>query len=124
MMVITYWRATVFSRCHSAEEIRGQTERNPVLRLAGASISLRGYNSSMKHDAQELLQKALGLPENERAELAGNLIASLDRKVDPDVDAAWQQEIARRAHEVRSGQVKTIPWEEVERKGRSLLGGK
>ena len=78
----------------------------------------------MKHDAQELLQKALGLPENERAELAGNLIASLDRKVDPDVDSAWQQEIARRAHEVRSGQVKIIAWEEVERKGRSLLGGK
>ena len=77
----------------------------------------------MKYDAQELLQKALGLPENERAELAGNLIASLDRKVDPDVDSAWQQEIARRAHEVRSGQVKTIAWEEVERKGRSLLGG-
>ena len=75
----------------------------------------------MKHDAQELLQKALGLPENERAELAGNLIASLDGKVDPDVDVAWQQEVARRAREVQSGQVKTVEWEEVERKGRSLL---
>jgi putative addiction module component (TIGR02574 family) len=78
----------------------------------------------MKRDAQELLQKALGLPENERAEMAGNLIASLDRKIDPDVDAAWQEEIARRAHEVRSGKVKTIAWDEVERKGRSLLDGK
>ena len=78
----------------------------------------------MKHDAQELLQKALGLPESERAELAGNLIASLDTKADPDVDAAWQQEIARRAREVRSGEVETVSWEEVERKGRSLLGGK
>ena len=75
----------------------------------------------MKPDAQELLQKALGLPENERAELAGHLIASLDGKVDPDVDVAWQQEVVRRAREVRSGQVKTVAWEEVERKGRSLL---
>ena len=50
----------------------------------------------MTQEAHELLQKALALPESERAELAGNLISSLDTTVDPDVDAAWQQEIARR----------------------------
>ncbi len=48
----------------------------------------------MTQEAHELLQKALALPENERAELAGNLIASLDETVDQDVDAAWQQEVA------------------------------
>jgi len=78
----------------------------------------------MTNAAQELLQKALSLPDHERAELAGNLIASLDTKVDPDVDAAWQQEVTRRALEIRSRRVKTIPWKEVERKGRSLLDGK
>jgi len=78
----------------------------------------------MTHDAQELFEKALTLPENERAELAGNLIASLDATVDPDVEAAWQQEIARRLREVQSGEVKTVSWEEVERKGRALLDGK
>jgi putative addiction module component (TIGR02574 family) len=77
----------------------------------------------MTHDAQELLQKALTLPDNERAELAGNLIASLDATIDPDVDAAWQKEIARRFQEVQSGQVQTVSWESVERKGRSLLDG-
>ena len=46
----------------------------------------------MTQEAHELLQKALALPENERAELAGNLIASLDATVDQDADAAWQQE--------------------------------
>jgi hypothetical protein len=35
----------------------------------------------MTQEARELLQKALALPENERAELAGNLIASLDATV-------------------------------------------
>ena len=44
----------------------------------------QGYNFLMTHDAQELLQKALTLPENERAELAGNLIASLDQTEDPN----------------------------------------
>jgi putative addiction module component (TIGR02574 family) len=78
----------------------------------------------MTHDTQELLQKALTLPDKERAELAGNLIASLDAIQDPDVDAAWQEEIAHRLHEVQSGQVKTVSWESVHQKGRALLDGK
>jgi putative addiction module component (TIGR02574 family) len=78
----------------------------------------------MTQDTHELLQKALALPENERAELAGTLISSLDITVDPDVDAAWQAEVARRAQEVESGKVKTIPWEQVRQKGRTLLDGK
>jgi len=71
-----------------------------------------------------LLQKALALPDKERAELAGSLIASLDKIVDQDAEAAWQQEIVRRAREVESGTVETVSWEEVEQKGRTLLRGK
>lgn len=78
----------------------------------------------MTQEARELLEKALALPENERAELAGTLISSLDATIDQDVDAAWQQEIVRRLDEVQSGDVKTIAWEEVQRKGRTLLHGK
>jgi len=75
-------------------------------------------------EAHNLLQKALALPEHERAELAGSLVASLDATVDQDVDAAWQQEVARRFHEVQSGEVEPISWEEVQRKGQTLLHGK
>jgi putative addiction module component (TIGR02574 family) len=71
----------------------------------------------MTQEAHELLQKALALPENERAELAGNLIASLDATVDQDVDAAWQQEVVHRLNDVQSGKVETISWEEVQQKG-------
>jgi putative addiction module component (TIGR02574 family) len=78
----------------------------------------------MTQEAHELLQRALALPENERAELAGNLISSLDATVDLDADAAWQQEVARRLQEVESGAVKTVSWEAVRRKGRSLLDAK
>ncbi len=78
----------------------------------------------MTQEAHELLQKALALPENERAELAGNLIASLDSTVGQDVDVAWQQEVVRRLHDVESGTVETISWEEVWQKGRTLLHDK
>lgn len=77
----------------------------------------------MTQDAHELLQKALALPENERAELAGSLISSLEATVDQDVDAAWQEEVVRRLHEVQSGKVETVSWEEVQRKGHTLLHG-
>jgi hypothetical protein len=50
--------------------------------------SIYSYNFPMTQEARELLQKALALPDNERAELAGSLISSLDATVDPDVDAA------------------------------------
>ena len=78
----------------------------------------------MTQETLDLLQKALALPEHERAELAGNLLSSLDTTVDPDVDAVWQQELVRRLNEVQSGKVKTIPWEEVQQKGRKLLHDK
>jgi putative addiction module component (TIGR02574 family) len=76
----------------------------------------------MTREASELLQKALSLPDAERAELAGNLIASLDPTIDPDT--AWQEEIARRWQDIRSGKVKTVPWDEVQQKARALLHGK
>jgi len=75
-------------------------------------------------EAQELLKKALALPEKERADLAGSLINSLDETVDENAEAAWQEEIARRLEEVRSGKVKTTSWDEVRQKGRTLLHGK
>ena len=74
-------------------------------------------------EASELLKKALALPDKERAELAANLIDSLDTTVDEDAEAAWQEEVARRLHEVASGKVKTIPWDEVRRKAHTLLHG-
>jgi len=78
----------------------------------------------MTQEAHELLQKALAPPDEERVELAGNLIASLDATVEQDVDAAWQQEVVRRSRDVQSGEVDTVPWEEVQLKGRTRLHGK
>ena len=75
----------------------------------------------MSPDIDELLKKAMALPPEARADLASSLIDSLDQTVDEDVEAAWQQEIARRMDELDSGKVKTIPWTEVQRRGQELL---
>ena len=77
----------------------------------------------MTREAKEILERALALPDNERAEVAGNLIASLDTALDPDADAAWQDEVARRWDEIRSGRVKTVSLDEVQRRARTLLHG-
>jgi putative addiction module component (TIGR02574 family) len=77
----------------------------------------------MMQEAQELLKKALALPDKERADLAGSLIDSLDDTVDEDAEPVWQEEILRRLGEVRSGKVKTTAWNDVRQKGRALLHG-
>jgi putative addiction module component (TIGR02574 family) len=74
-------------------------------------------------EAGKLLKHALTLSDKERAELASHLIDSLDPTVEPDAELAWQEEIARRLEEVESGRVRTIPWDEVQRKGKALLNG-
>ena len=45
--------------------------------------------------------------------MANSLLDSLDETEDEDAEAAWGDEIKRRVDDIRSGQVKTIPGEEV-----------
>ena len=78
----------------------------------------------MTQEATELLQRALALSEEERAELASTLIDSLDTILDPSAEAAWQEEIARRAEELQSGKMKSVSWQTVREKGRAVLNGK
>ena len=66
----------------------------------------------MTQQATELLQKALSLSEEERAELACSLIDSLDATVDDGAEEAWDEEIAQRIHEIDSGKVKAAPLSE------------
>ena len=67
----------------------------------------------MTEQALELLQKALTLPEADRAALAGSLLESLDQVVDADAEIAWQSEVSRRISDLDSGKAKTVPWEEL-----------
>jgi len=56
---------------------------------------------------EKLLAEALTLPEEDRAELAHDLLASLDT-VDDDVDEAWRIEIATRLEEYRAGNAEVL----------------
>jgi putative addiction module component (TIGR02574 family) len=69
----------------------------------------------MTQGATELLKRALALSEDERAELAGSLLESQDGGPDDPaaVEAAWNEEIARRIKDLDSGKAQTVPWEEV-----------
>lgn len=78
----------------------------------------------MSQRTQELLREALGLPANERADVAAQLLASLDEDAaeDPaEVEAAWAEEIERRARRVVAGESSGIPWEEVRRRAEAAL---
>ena len=68
--------------------------------------------------ADRLLQDALGLSEQERAEIAVRLIESLDVASDAEaaeVEAAWAAEIERRCAALDAGTTGTTAWEEVRR---------
>ena len=61
----------------------------------------------MSDRAQTLLREALTLPPNERADVAAELLASLDDPATEDqaaVQAAWATEIERRARRVLAGE--------------------
>jgi hypothetical protein len=66
--------------------------------------------SLMTDSATKLLQEALHLPENVRAGIAAELIASLDRDRDEEVQRAWATEISQRADAVRRGDLKGEDW--------------
>ena len=69
----------------------------------------------MTSRAQEVLQQALALPRDERADVAAELLASLDEAPPSgraEVEAAWAREIERRARRVMSGESAGEPWED------------
>lgn len=72
-----------------------------------------GRNARIKHMASrldELLKQALELPESDRAQLAMELIDSVDGLVDPAAEAEWLREVEARARRVRADGSKGDDW--------------
>jgi hypothetical protein len=69
----------------------------------------------------EKIAEVLAMPEQDRAYLARQLIASLDDTVDADAEAQWNEVIDRRSREMAEGQVDDRPEEEVMRDIRAKL---
>lgn len=65
----------------------------------------------MSSEAKAILEATLKLNHQERARIAHELIVSLDEgPTEGGVEAAWEQELERRAGEIDSGAVKLEPW--------------
>lgn len=67
----------------------------------------------MSRAVKDLYEEASELSAEQRAELAGLLLESLEEERDPDADEAWAAEIERRMADYRAGRVKTLSWQEV-----------
>ena len=65
----------------------------------------------MSSNALRLLDEALQLPDQDRAELALRLLDSVGEPTD-QVERAWIEEAKQRLAEIESGQVQTVPWSE------------
>ena len=78
----------------------------------------------MTSRAQEVLREALTLPLEERADVAAELLASLDDAEAEDpavVEAAWTAEIEKRARRALAGETAGTPWEDVRRRAEAEL---
>ncbi len=81
----------------------------------------------MSVEAQQLLRDALALPDRERADIAAELIASLDENGADDPAAAqelWSEEIERRARRLAAGGREGEDWQSLrQRLTDDLTGG-
>jgi putative addiction module component (TIGR02574 family) len=74
-------------------------------------------NATLKQIAQEVLR----LTPAQRAELADFIVESLGSAQPDEIQRLWIAEANRRLSEVRSGDVKTVPGEEVLAEARRLV---
>ncbi|MDO8879431.1 MAG: addiction module protein [Coriobacteriia bacterium] len=68
---------------------------------------------------EELKREALRLDPSGRADLARELLESLDDLPEPEVERLWLEEAERRRVEVQSGKVTPIPMDEVFARARA-----
>ena len=73
--------------------------------------------------SDDISRKARSLPAEDRARLAEELLTSLhaDEQEDPEIEAAWNDEIRRRLDEIDAGTAKLIPAAEAFAEVRRML---
>jgi putative addiction module component (TIGR02574 family) len=76
----------------------------------------------MTGSARKLLQDVLALPEDERLELASEIIASVDGPRDGDWEAVWLAELDRRADAAKARGGTGSEWTDVRARILKRLG--
>jgi putative addiction module component (TIGR02574 family) len=82
---------------------------------------MRHPENIMVDPVAELSRRARELAPEDRARLAEELLASLEGPSEPEIDAAWDEELRRRIAEVESETVKLVPADEVFARVRRAL---
>jgi putative addiction module component (TIGR02574 family) len=67
----------------------------------------------MSRDPKEIAAEALELPAAARAELASQLLDSLDELTDEENDTLWAQEAERRYAEYKAGNIEAVAADEL-----------
>lgn len=68
----------------------------------------------MNRAIQDLYERASELAPEDRAELAGLLLESLeDDGPSDEIEQAWAAEVERRMADFRAGRVKTVSWQDL-----------
>lgn len=77
----------------------------------------------MTKAAEAVLAEALLLDVKARAEVAAELLASLDGPADADAEEAWAAEIERRVQALEAGTERLESWDDVKRRiEKDILG--
>jgi putative addiction module component (TIGR02574 family) len=65
----------------------------------------------MNSTAEQLLNAALALPDEDRLQLVEALVVSLQPHDRPPFDESWRETVQRRSAELQSGKVTPVPWD-------------
>jgi putative addiction module component (TIGR02574 family) len=85
-------------------------------------LAVQRYTVPMASSAHRLLQDVLALPENERLELASEIIASVDGPGDADWEQAWLAELDRRVDAASARGDASADWTEARARILKRLG--
>jgi len=73
---------------------------------------------------EKVFSEALKLDTEKRAELAAELLRSLDGEPDEEVEAAWAAEIEHRVRDVKAGKARFEDWEVIRDRALERLRNK
>jgi putative addiction module component (TIGR02574 family) len=74
-------------------------------------LKVKGVANMSKNGAQ-VLEEALALPPDERAELADRLLSSLDTQRQRKIDILWAEEVEDRVDAFERGEIRTVSTKE------------
>jgi hypothetical protein len=87
-----------------------------------ARLKIRCYVASMAKPIAVIQQEIRALTSAEKEELLATLLEELDGPAEEGAQAGWDEEVARRSHEIDSGAVQCIPAKEVFARIDKILG--